>query len=95
MPAPYRLEVEFSDSLVAATDGKPGFDPQKAQFWVGELDCNSAAPDKLYKIEMTLYAGEETRKHTEISFLVADAPCGVEGEEPGEVKPPPGGRGRP
>jgi hypothetical protein len=88
LPAPYRLEFKFSDSLIAATEGsmQPGFNPQKAQFWVGTLDCNSAAPvDKPYKIEMTLYAGGEIRKHTEISFLVADAPlCGGGGEEPDE-----------
>jgi hypothetical protein len=86
LPASYRLEVNFSDSLVAATDGKPGFDPQKAQFWVGELDCNSAAPqDKPYKIEMTLSAGGEIQRRAEVSFLVADAPlCGGGGEEPGE-----------
>ena len=45
LPAPYRLEVKFSDSLLVATEGKPGFNPQKAQFWVGELDCNSATQD--------------------------------------------------
>jgi len=86
LPAPYRLEVKFSDALVDATEGKPGSDPQKAQFWVGELDCNSAAPpDEPYKIEMTLYEGEKPRKRTEISFLVVDAPlCGVGGEEPEE-----------
>jgi len=80
LPDPYRLEVEFSDSLIAATEGiQPGFDPKKAQFWVGTLNCNSAVSDKPYKIEMILYAGEEARKHTEISFLVADDPlCGVE-----------------
>jgi len=86
LPTPYRLEFKFSDSLLAATEGiQPGFNPQKAQFWVGTLDCNSAAPDKLYKIEMALYAGEETRKRTEVNFLVADAPlCGFTGEEPEE-----------
>ena len=87
LPDPYRLEVKFSETLVSATEGiQPGFNPQKAQFWVGTLDCNSAAPsDKPYKIEMTLYAGGETRKHTKVSFLVADAPgCGGGGPEPGE-----------
>jgi hypothetical protein len=80
LPDPYRLEVKFSDSLIAATEGiQPGFNPQKAQFWVGTLDCSSAVSDKPYKIELTLYAGKEARKHTEISFLVADDPlCGVE-----------------
>jgi hypothetical protein len=81
LPDPYRLEVKFSDALVAATEGKPGFNPQKAQFWVGELNCNSETPlDKPYEIEMTLYGGGE--KHTTVSFLVADNPfCGTEGEE--------------
>ncbi len=85
LPTPYRLEFKFSDSLIAATEGiQPGFNPQKAQFWVGTLDCNSAVPDKPYKIEMTL-SGGKTPKHTEISFLVEDAPlCGVGGEEPEE-----------
>jgi hypothetical protein len=80
LPTPYRMNFEFSDSLIAATEGtQPGFNPQKAQFWVGTLNCNSAVSDKPYKIEMTLYAGEEARRHTEISFLVADDPlCGIE-----------------
>jgi hypothetical protein len=92
LPDPYRLEFKFSDSLIAATEGmQPGFNPQKAQFWVGTLDCNSAVPDKPYEIEMTLYGGE-ARKH-KVSFLVADdALCGV-GPEPdegdGDDKPPP------
>ena len=84
LPTPYRLEFKFSETLVSATKGiKPGFNPQKAQFWVGTLNCNSATPpDRPYRIEMTLYAGGETRKHTEVSFLVSDTPfCG--GEEPG------------
>lgn len=96
LPAPYRMEVKFSDSLLAATEGiKPGFNPQKAQFWVGTLNCNSATPpDKPYQMAMTLYAGAEVRKHTEIRFLVADAPlCGAGGKEPqeggGGEKPPP------
>ena len=86
LPASYRLEVEFSESLKSVTGNKAGFNPQKAQFWVGELDCNSSAPpDKPYKIEMTLYAGGEARKYTQVSFLVTDAPlCGSGGEEPDE-----------
>jgi len=87
LPAPYRMEFKFSDSLLATTEGiKPGFNPQKAQFWVGTLNCNSATPsDRPYQIAMTLYAGVEIRKHTEISFLVADAPlCGAGGKEPEE-----------
>jgi hypothetical protein len=94
LPGPYRLEVQFSDSLIAATEGmQPGFNSQKAQFWVGTLDCDSAvSPDKPYKIEMTLYAGEEARKHTEVSFLVADDPhCGgpPEPDDDGGVGPGP------
>jgi len=94
LPGPYRLEVKFSDSLIAATEGfQPGFNPKKAQFWVGTLNCNSATPpDKPYKIEMTLCAGEEARKHIEISFLVADDPlCGVEPcerDDPGILERP-------
>jgi hypothetical protein len=94
LPDPYRLEVEFSDSLIAATEGiQPGFNPQKAQFWVGTLNCNSAVSEP-YRIEMTLYAGGEARKHTEISFLVADDPLCGGGPEPdeggggGKVPPP-------
>jgi hypothetical protein len=84
LPAPYRLDVKFSDSLIAATEGiQPGFNPQKAQFWVGTLNCNSAVSEP-YRIEMNLYAGGEARKHTEISFLVTDNPlCGA-GPEPEE-----------
>jgi hypothetical protein len=91
LPAPYRLEVKFSDSLIAATEGiQPGFNPKKAQFWVGTLKCNSAVSDKPYTIELTLYAGGEARKHTEISFLVADDPvCGGTPETERIWQPPP------
>jgi hypothetical protein len=93
LPAPYRLEFEFSDSLIAATEDsmQPGFNPQKAQFWVGTLDYDSATPtDKPYKIKMTLYAGGEVRKHIEVSFLVADSPTPGgpgEGPIPGPTRP--------
>jgi len=89
LPAPYRLEFEFSNSLIAATDGEPGFDPQKAQFWVGTLNYDSATPpDKPYRIEMTLYAGGEARKHIEVSFHVADSPSPVgPGPEPVPTRP--------
>jgi hypothetical protein len=84
LPAPYRLEVKFSDSLIAATEGIiPGSNPQKAQFWVGTLNCNSAVSEP-YRIEMNLYAGGEARKHTEISFLVSDNPLCGGGPEPEE-----------
>jgi hypothetical protein len=93
LPAPYRLDVKFSDSLIAATEGiQPGFNPQKAQFWVGTLNCNSAVSEP-YRIEMNLYAGGEARKHTEISFLVTDNPlCGV---GPGPEEGGGGGEGPP
>ncbi len=83
LPAPYRLEFEFSDSLIAATGGKPWSDPQRAQFSVGKLHCESdTLPDEPYKIEMTLYAGQEPRKHTEVSFHVADSPgCDATGAD--------------
>ncbi|TEU22010.1 MAG: hypothetical protein E3J21_00940 [Anaerolineales bacterium] len=89
LPAPYRLEFEFSGSLIAATEGmQPGFN-QKAQFWVGTLDYNSnTPPDEPYKIGMTLYAGMEARKHTEVSFHVADSP-GPSGPGEGPEPPPP------
>jgi hypothetical protein len=90
LPAPYRLEVQFSDTLVAATDGKPGFDPQKAQFWVGTLDCNSATPlDKPYTIEMALSAGGEIQRRAEVSFLVADDPLCDGPPETGRIWQPP------
>jgi len=94
LPAPYWLEFEFSESLVAATEGDPWSDPQRAQFAVGKLSCDSdTPPDEPYKIEMTLYAGQVPRKHTEVSFHVADWPsCGGPGEKPeggGGQKPPP------
>jgi len=78
LPAPYRLEFEFSDSLIAATGGKPWSDPPKAQFSAGKLHCESdTPPDEPYRIEMTLYAGQVPRKYTEVSFHVADWPsCG-------------------
>jgi hypothetical protein len=91
LPAPYRLEFEFSNSLIAATDGKPGSDPQKAQFWVGTLNYHSATPpDKPYRIEMTLYARGQARKHIEVSFHVADSPSPVgpsEGPKPRPTRP--------
>jgi hypothetical protein len=84
LPASHRLEVQFPEPLVSATEGKPGFNPQEAQFWVGTLNCNSAVSEP-YRIEMTLYVEGEARKHTEISFLVADDPlCGGGGGEPDE-----------
>jgi hypothetical protein len=90
LPASYRLEVKFSDSLIAATEGiQPGLNPQKAQFWVGTLNCNSAVSEP-YRIELTLYAEGEARKHTEISFLVADDPlCGGPSETERIWQPPP------
>jgi hypothetical protein len=90
LPAPYRLEFEFTDPLITATEGiQPGFNPQKAQFWVGTLDYNSAvSTDKPYKIEMTLYAGMEARKYTEVSFHVADSP-GPSGPGEGPEPEPP------
>jgi hypothetical protein len=91
LPTPYRLEVEFSKSLPDAAEGNPGFDPQKAQFWVGTLNCNSAVSEP-YRIEMTLYAEGEARKHTEISFLVSDNPLCGDGPEPEGIPIPTRGR---
>jgi hypothetical protein len=90
LPDPWRVEFDFAEELAARTGNQAGSDPKKAQFWVGTLDYNSAAPsDKPYTIEMTLYAGMEPRKHTVVSFLVADTPGPGEGGGGGEKPKPP------
>jgi hypothetical protein len=95
IPTP-KVEFTFSDSLLAATRGvEPGFSKWSLRFWAGVLDCNSAT-DQPYRIEATLYEGEEIRKRTEISFLVSDNPlCGVGPEPEGIPIPTPRGRPRP
>jgi hypothetical protein len=49
LPDPYRLEVKFSESLIATTEGEAEFGPKTGQFNVGRLNCNSATlPDEPY-----------------------------------------------
>ncbi len=86
LPDPWRVEFEFAEALVACTGNKAGFDPKKAQFWVGTLSSSSAVgPDNPYSLVMKLYEGNELRESLQAFFTVKDAP------EPsgGEVGPQP------
>jgi hypothetical protein len=75
LPDPWRVEFEFAEQLVARTANKAGFDPKKAQFWVGALDDQSAVGEESpYSLTMKLYEGDELRKSIQVLFTVADAP---------------------
>lgn len=93
LPDPWRVEFEFAEQLVAHTGNQAGFNPEKAQFWVGPLDGNSAiGEDNPYSLTMKLFEGNELRKSLQVFFTVADAPGGGGGGEeggPGGGKPPP------
>jgi hypothetical protein len=82
LPDPWRVEFEFAEELVARTQGEPGFDEKKAQFWVGTLDSESAV-EKPYSLTMKLYEGDELRQSLQVSFTVADVagPTGSGGED--------------
>jgi hypothetical protein len=90
LPDPWRVEFEFAEELVAHTQGEPGFDAKKAQFWVGTLDSESAVgEDNPYRLTMNLYEDNELRGSLQVSFTVADVagPAGPPGKDPD--KPPP------
>ena len=75
LPDPWRVEFEFDQLLVARTGNQAGFDPKKAQFWVGTLDSDSAVgEDKPYSLTIKLYEGEVLRKSIQVFFTVKDAP---------------------
>ncbi len=85
LPDPWRVEFEFDQLLVARTGNAAGFDPKKAQFWVGTLDDDSAVgEDNPYSLTMKLYEGNELRKSIQVFFTVADAP-----ESPGHRREEP------
>ncbi len=90
LPDPWWVEFEFDELLVARTGNQAGFDPKKAQFWVGTLDGNSAiGEDDPYSLTMRLYEGIELRRSIQVFFTVADvAEAGGGGEEVFD-KPPP------
>jgi hypothetical protein len=93
LPEPWRAEFEFKERLVARTGNQAGFHPNKAQFWVGGLDSNSAVgQEDPYSLTMKLYEGDELRESLQVFFAVADAPEGG-GEEGGGGGGFPGGGG--
>ena len=82
LPDPWRVEFEFAEELETHTGNQAGFDPEKAQFWVGTLDSESAV-EKPYSLTMKLYEGDELRQSLQVSFTVADVagPTGSGGED--------------
>jgi serine/threonine protein kinase len=84
LPDPWRVEFEFAKELKdhtrtekgnGCTEGTPGFDPKKAQFWVGHLDEHSAVgKDNPYSLTMKLYEGDELQESIQVFFTVKDAP---------------------
>jgi serine/threonine protein kinase len=89
LPDLWQVEFEFAEALVARTGNQVGFDPKKAQFWVGTLDGSSAVgEDNPYSLTMKLYEGNELRESIQVFFTVADAPEGG-GASGGPGKPEP------
>jgi hypothetical protein len=83
LPDPWRVEFEFAEELLARTGNAAGFDPKKAQFWVGALDSHSAVGEESpYSLTMKLYEENELRESLQVFFAVEDAP------EPGRPAPP-------
>jgi hypothetical protein len=75
LPDAWRVEFEFAEELVVRTGNKAGFDPKKAQFWVGALDNDSAIGEESpYGLTMKLYEGNELRESIQVFFAVRDAP---------------------
>jgi hypothetical protein len=87
LPDPWRVEFEFAEELETHTGNQAGFDPEKAQFWVGTLDSESAGEEP-YHLTMKLYEGDELRQSLQVFFTVADHLSGPGGEG-GPGKPPP------
>jgi cell division septation protein DedD len=83
LPDPWRVEFEFAEALLARTGNAAGFDPKKAQFWVGALDSHSAVGEESpYSLTMKLYEENELRESIQVFFAVEDAP-----ESPGPPYP--------
>jgi hypothetical protein len=83
LPDPWRVEFEFAEALLVHTGNAAGFDPKKAQFWVGALDDQSAVGEESpYSLTMKLYEGNELRESLQVFFAVEDAP-----ESPGPPYP--------
>lgn len=77
LPEPWRVEFEFAEGLVERTGNQAGFDPKKAQFWVGTLDDQSAIGEESpYSLMVKLYEGNELRESIQVVFTVADVPAG-------------------
>jgi len=75
LPDPWQVEFEFAEGLLARTGNAAGFDPKKAQFWVGRLDDQSAVGEENpYSLTMKLYEGNELRESIQVFFAVEDAP---------------------
>jgi hypothetical protein len=73
LPDPWRVEFEFAEELAAHTGNQAGFDPEKAWFWVGTLDGDSAVGEENpYSLTMRLYEGDELRESLQVFFTVAD-----------------------
>jgi hypothetical protein len=97
LPDPWRVEFEFAEVLLEHTQSEAdcavngaGFDPKKAQFWVGTLDSDSSVgEDNPYSLTIKLYEGNELRESLQVFFTVADAPGGGGGEGGGGGKPTP------
>ena len=90
LPDHWRVEFEFADALVARTGNQAGFNPKKAQFWVGTLDSDSAVgEDNRYSLTMKLYNGNELRKSIQVFFTVKDAPGSPGGGMPTKPIPTP------
>ena len=87
LPDPWRVEFEFAETLAARTGNKAGFDPKKAQFWVGTLDDDSAVGEENpYSLTVKLYEGNRLWKSIQVFFTVADAP---ESPGSGDIRTPP------
>jgi len=87
LPDPWLVEFEFDQLLVARTGNQAGFNPKRAQFWVGTLDSDSAVgEDNPYSLTMRLHEGDELRESIQVFFTVKDAP-GPAGSPPPKLTP--------
>jgi len=79
LPDPWQVEFEFAEDLLARTGNIAGFDPKKAQFWVGALDGHSSVgDDNPYSLTMKLYEGNELRESIQVFFAVKGVPGGLD-----------------
>jgi len=75
LPDPWWVDFEFDQLLVERTGNQDGFNPKKAQFWVGTLDSDSAVgEDNPYSLMVKLYEGYKLWKSIQVFFTVEDAP---------------------